>query len=274
MVDQRLHNIFRRGSKTYFTNSLFFPDDVKDDVFVLYSFVREADNYVDAVPQDGKGFKEFRKRFDRSRTGSVTDDIVIDSFSDLMDKRDFKNDWAEAFLDSMEMDMYKREYETINELLEYIYGSAEVIGLMMAKILGVSERYHENARDLGKSMQLINFIRDIDEDNALGRTYMPREDLERFGLTSLHRSEVFSNREAFLDLISLEIGRYREWQESAERGFVGIPKRYLPPIQNASEMYNWTASRIVSDPFIVFREKVKPSKARILANFYITRLFP
>ena len=266
MVQGEIKEIFRRGSKTYFYNSIFFPEPAREDVFILYSFVRKADNFVDSIPQRKEEFCRFREDFCSALDGEKTGDVVLDSFAALARRRGFELKWTEAFLDSMEMDLTKGVYQTIDETINYIYGSAEVIGLMMSKILGIDESYYPQARSLGKSMQYINFIRDIDEDIRLGRNYFPREEMKRFGLESLEYDHVSGRRDGFLKFMDSQIKRYRGWQDDAETAFKAIPRRYRIPVQNASDMYNWTAEKIARDPFIVYRRKVKPSKVRIVAN--------
>lgn len=253
--------IFKKGSKTYFNSSLFFPPDVRQDVFVLYGFVRTADDFVDAVPQDAAGFSAFVDRYRRAAAGEETGDPVIDTFLELARRRDFDDAWTEAFLASMEMDLTKRTHETIDETLHYIYGSAEVIGLYMAQILDLSPESHDAAMMLGRAMQFINFIRDIDEDNGFGRTYLP---ISETALPDLTWETTSRHPEEFRSFIRAQLERYRAWQSRAEAGFHYIPKRYLVPIKTASEMYNWTGRVIAANPFVVYRRKVKPSRPRIL----------
>ncbi len=262
VTDSRLHQrIFRRGSKTYFNSSLFFPREVRHDVFTLYGFVRTADDFVDAVPQDGAGFSRFVDRYRRAVAGEETGDPVIDTFVDLSRRRDFDHAWTEAFLASMEMDLTKRKYETIDETLHYIYGSAEVIGLYMARILSLAPDSHGAAMMLGRAMQFINFIRDIDEDNRFGRTYLP---IGETSLPDLSWETTSRHPEEFRSFMRAQVDRYRTWQSAAEAGFHFIPKRYLVPIKTASEMYDWTGRVISAKPFVVYRRKVKPSRPRIL----------
>ncbi len=272
MPEGRIYRIFKKGSKTYFYNSLFFPKDVREDVFVLYSFVREADNLVDEVPQDPLKLGKFMDDFKKVCKGERTGDIVLDSFCDLASRKRFEKEWVQAFLRSMELDLTKHTYDTMRELDEYIYGSAEVIGLMMARIMGVNDRFQVNARALGKAMQLINFIRDIDEDNALGRRYIPTEDLETNGLMDLTFDHVRSRKGAFKGLVHQQVERYRCFQHEAEKGFQALDRDHLIPIMNASDMYNWTARKIESDPLVVYRRKVKPSIPRIVINVMGKRL--
>ena len=193
-------------------------------------------------------------------------DPVIDCLLELAKKRKFQIEWIQAFLNSMEMDLHKTQYKNITELESYIYGSAEVVGLMMGKILGLPEEAQHCARMQGKAMQLINFLRDISEDLKMGRVYLPQDELRLNGIESLEYSWVSKNQEAFKNFILNQIYRYRQWQEQAAEGYKYISKLYLPPIKTAAEMYNWTAGQIGRDPMDVFRKTIKPSKLRIMAT--------
>jgi phytoene synthase len=179
MINSTIYSLFKQGSKTYFYSTIFFPKRVKDDVFVLYSFLRKADDYVDAIPQDIDGFYQFKEGYYQAKEGKETGDVVIDSFIKLAQKRDFEERWVDAFLHSMEMDITTTTYKTMDELKTYLYGSSEVVGLFMAKIMDLPQESYYAARHLGRAMQYINFIRDIAEDVQLGRTYFPQEHLQQ-----------------------------------------------------------------------------------------------
>jgi phytoene synthase len=268
-LDAVLYETFKSGSQTYFTSSLFFPRRVREDVFALYGFVRVADNFVDRVPQDGEGFRRFRDRYERALEGTPAGDPIIDAFVDLSGRKGFDPAWTRAFLHSMELDLAKKNYDTLEETLEYIYGSAEVIGLFMASILDLPAQSHRHAALLGRSMQYINFIRDIDEDRKLGRRYLPLVDTP---LESLEAEHVRKHPEEFDAFLRHHLAYYRQWQREAEEGFRFIPRRSRIPIKTASEMYNWTARTIAANPFVVFERKVKPSRGRIFARILINTL--
>jgi phytoene synthase len=260
-MDRIIFNTFKRGSKTYFYSSIFFSKEVRDDVFALYSFVRKADNFVDVVPQLKDEFYRFKDAYDNALRGKTSSDIIINSFVSLMRRKSLKRAWVDAFFESMEMDLTKQRYETIEETLHYVYGSAEVIGLMMAKIMDLDPQSYPCAQYLGRAMQYINFIRDIEEDLTLGRTYLP---LGNSPLERLNCDYVRKRKDAFVEFIRTNIGLYRQWQKEAEKGFAYIPKRYLIPIKTASDMYQWTAERIYRNPLMVYQKKVKPSILRIV----------
>jgi phytoene synthase len=275
MVDEQLHRIFKRGSKTYFYSTMFFPRSIKGDVFKLYSFVRTADDHVDSFPQRLDLLREMRSGLERSMNGEPTGDVVVDSFAELCLRREFDMRWVDAFVNSMSLDTWMNSYRSIEELDEYLYGSAEVIGLMMAKIMDLPEASYHGAMRLGRAMQFINFIRDVQEDCGLGRSYFPQEELEQYGLRSLCEEEARANPASFLALARKQINRYMGWQREAEASFRYIPRKYLLPIKTASDMYKFTARRIAVDPFVVYDRKVKPSIGRIVSGYlknYVTVL--
>jgi phytoene synthase len=263
-VKTDLHtHIFRAGSTTYYNSTRFFPKDVREDVAILYGFVRMGDDYVDQIPPDTERFNAFCATYRSSVEGDPSGNIVIDSFIDLMERKQFERAWADAFLASMEMDLTVASYQTIEDLEEYLYGSSEVIGLMMARILDLPPKSYIFARHLGKAMQYINFIRDIEEDIRLGRSYFPQEEMAQYSLPDLTYSQTRAKQEQFRMFINDQLERYRGWQSIGESGFRYIPPSTLIPVKTASDMYAWTAEMIRREPFKVYERKVKPSVARI-----------
>ena len=261
--------VFKAGSTTYFNSSLFFPPAMRTEVFALYGFVRVADNLVDATPQDAVGFARFVARYRAALVGTKAQDPIIDDFVALAKRLEFEPAWTEAFLASMEADLTKPIYRTEAEVLDYIYGSAEVIGLFMAKIMRLPEESHPAARMLGRAMQFINFIRDVAEDTGLGRRYLPLErgeerllEVPAGWLPDVGWAR--ANAGKWTDYVQGHLARYATWQAEAEAGYHYMPRRARMAVRTAGDMYNWTARQIAQDPFVVFARKVKPRKARIV----------
>ncbi|MFQ3550364.1 MAG: squalene/phytoene synthase family protein, partial [Armatimonadota bacterium] len=153
--------IMKNNSKTFFNSSLFFPKAVRSKVMTLYAFVRTADDFVDSIPQDKDGFIEFRNQYESALDGKHTGNFIIDDFAALKNKTNIPNDWVDSFLESMEQDLYKIEYKNIAETQAYMYGSAEVVGLMMARVMALPDESFEYARLLGRAFQYLNIIRDV-----------------------------------------------------------------------------------------------------------------
>ncbi len=272
MINKTLFSLFKEGSKTYFYSSLFFPTYLRKDVFSLYGFVRKADNFVDSTPQNVMGFYDFKEKYYLAMDGKKSNDIVINSFVDLAERKKFNPKWTDAFLKSMESDITKSRYESIDETIDYMYGSAEVIGLYMAKIMNLPNEAQYYARYLGRSMQYINFIRDIAEDLNFGRIYMPVNEMKKIGIIKLDYDYVKKIPEKFISFIHNQLSYYLTWQKIAEKGYKYIPKRFLIPIKTASEMYNWTASQIYKDPFVIYCRKVKPLIKQIFTTTFLNMI--
>lgn len=270
----REKQIFKTGSTTYYWSSAFFPERTREDVFKLYSFVRIADNFVDATPQDIKSFIQLKKAWNKivkdgkapSKRLHSDSRLAVLNMHEVYTKYTFSKEWITAFLDAMQADTVKKEYRTLKETQAYMYGSAEVIGLMMAKIIGVPKEGYEAARIQGRAMQYINFIRDIAEDVSLGRQYIPTSELKLYGLPSLSVDDAYRHPAAFRECIEAQVARYAQWQEQANRGFKYIPRTQRIALRTAVDMYNWTAQSIAKNPFIVFDKKIKPSKSRVVAR--------
>jgi phytoene synthase len=256
--------LFKVSSRTYFYSSLFFPKDIRRQVTTLYAFVRAADNFVDQSPQDAKGLHTFIHDFDSCWNGVLVTNPRITEFVKLAGHKGIQKQWIKSFFVSMLMDTKKTIYHTPSDTLKYIYGSAEVIGLMMARVLDLPTKSYPYAKMLGRSMQYINFIRDIAEDNSLNRLYFSQQLLQQYHLTHLDMDYVERHQDSFITFIHDQLKQYHQWQKEAEIGYQFIPRRNLIAIKTAADMYSWTAEKIYQNPMRVYREKVKPSKSRVV----------
>lgn len=245
-MNSKYNHVFKKGSNTYYYSSVFFPPKIRKKVTVLYTFVRIIDDLVDNVPQKKEEFYKKWQKFNKNKKSKID---FLDDFKKLMKKTDIDKEWVEAFWKSMEMDLIRPIHKNLKETEEYMYGSAEVIGLIMAKIMNLPPEAGETARKLGKAMQYANFIRDVDEDMKMNRDYLQVVDNKDFG----EKFKLFNDR-------------FDKWQTEAEEGYKYIPRRYLVPIKTAAEMYKWTIKKIGENPMIVFEKKIKPSKLRILTT--------
>ena len=158
-----------------------------DPIYAIYGFVRFADEIVDSF--EGYPQKELLEQFWKDTHKALEDKIslnpILNSFQQVVHGYDIDRELIETFLKSMEMDLYKNEYDEAG-YKAYILGSAEVVGLMCLKVFvdGNQERYlalKEPAMQLGSAFQKINFLRDLHADyQSLGRTYFPGVDLNDF----------------------------------------------------------------------------------------------
>ncbi len=255
--------IFYNGSRTYFWTSLFFPKNVRDDVFALYAFVRTADDYVDVLVPRLADYYDFKKAYKIATSNKKTNNSIVQAYVALSNRKKFDPQWAKAFFSSMDMDIEKPIFLSLDDTLRYIHGSAEVVGMMMACVLRLPKKSFKGAQLLGRAMQYINFIRDIDEDVKLERSYFPEFELRRFGIEQLDQAYIQSRQERFVRFVHAQLAFYRQWEKEASQSYLFIPRRKRIPIVAAANLYNWTARQIEKNPMIVYERKVKPSLPRI-----------
>ncbi len=261
--------VFKNGSHTFFFYSLFFPKEKKVDVFYLYAFVRIADELVDQSEPNVKLLKEFETEY---ITGDTQNEFIL-HFLRIEKKYNFNKKWTQAFFKSMKTDLVKNTYKDITELNEYIYGVAEVIGLYLVNILELPANSIYYAKTLGRALQYINIIRDIDIDKrTLGREYIPQEYLKRFNLENLNKTTAYNNKENFIKFMNFLLDEYFKVQEEAEKGYKFIPRNYLIPIKSAADAYKLTAIKIRKNPLLIFEGKVKPNKIEFI-KILISNLF-
>ena len=158
---------------------------IRLDIYNIYGFVRFADEIVDTFHDYDKRklFNAFEKDMKQAIEDKISLNPILNSFQHTYHKYDIPYHLVESFMKSMRMDLTKKRYETFDEYREYIYGSADVVGLMCLCVFvkGDKEKYEElkeSAMALGSAFQKVNFLRDLKADyEDLNRTYFPNTDL-------------------------------------------------------------------------------------------------
>lgn len=181
--------ITRRYSTSFSMGIRVFDKKYRSPIYAIYGFVRFADEIVDTFHDFPK--KELLDKFRRDTYEAIESGIslnpVLHSFQNVVNKYNIEKELIDAFLDSMEMDLNLNAYED-NLYQKYIYGSAEVVGLMCLRVFvnGDDQLYqhlYASARSLGSAFQKINFLRDIKSDfDERGRVYFPGVDFRSFNL--------------------------------------------------------------------------------------------
>jgi phytoene synthase len=165
----------------------------------------------------------------------------------------------------MAMDLTVTEYATYDDLYEYVYGSAAVIGLQMVPILEPSQpEASERAKDLGVAFQLANFVRDVGEDLERGRVYLPLDDLARFGVTraDLEKRVVTPQIRAALEF---QIARVRRLEEKSRAGVAMLHPSSQPCIEAARVLYCGIVDAVEEIDYQVFDQRATVSTSRRLA---------
>jgi phytoene/squalene synthetase len=165
---------------------------IREDIYNIYGFVRFADEIVDSFHQYDKEllFELFEQDLEKALQNKISLNPILNSFQHTVNRYEIPKDLIDAFMKSMKQDLYKKEYQTTAEYQEYIYGSADVVGLMCLKVFvkGNEVLYEElkhSAMRLGSAFQKVNFLRDLKTDfEDLNRTYFPNTNLNQLDETS------------------------------------------------------------------------------------------
>lgn len=165
-----------------------FDKEFREPIYGIYGFVRFADEIVDTFHDFDKKelLSDFRKDTFKAIAQGISLNPVLQSFQSVVNKFQIDHQLITDFLDSMEMDLYKSTYESEALYNKYIYGSAEVVGLMCLQVFTKNDKkYFEElapyARSLGAAFQKVNFLRDMNSDmEERGRVYFPGIDLSKF----------------------------------------------------------------------------------------------
>ena len=254
--------------KTYYLATLLLPKAKRPFVHALYGFARYADEIVDDLASE-LSVQEKAEVLSNWGNGVLADlkkgtsqDHVGRALIDTVNRFDIPHEHFEAFLHSMTMDLTVQEYESYDDLLEYVYGSAAVIGLEMVPILGpLHNDAFEAAKKLGIAFQLANFIRDVDEDLDRGRVYLPLKELGQFGVTREMLEERVLTPE-IIEALKFQIARVRQLQAEAAPGISMLEASSRPCIQAASTLYCGIVDEVEKIGYDIFNHRAKTSKAR------------
>ena len=176
-------------TQTYSTSfsmaTKMLSNSIRQDIYNIYGFVRLADEIVDSFHDYDKEalFVQFEADLEAALINKISLNPILNSFQETYHNYSIDKEMVDAFMDSMRQDLHKTVYHTEEEYRNYIYGSADVVGLMCLKVFvkGDPEKYEklkETAMALGSAFQKVNFLRDLKADhNELNRTYFPNTDL-------------------------------------------------------------------------------------------------
>ena len=256
--------------KTYFLATRLLPPAKRPYVHALYGFARYADEIVDdlastlTAEQKAAALSSWGDQVLQDLEQGYSADPVAAALVDTVKRWQIPLTHFEAFLKSMKMDLTVTEYKTYEDLYEYVYGSAAVIGLQMVPILEpISDDAYEPAKDLGIAFQLANFIRDVGEDLDRGRIYLPIADLAQFDVSI----EEFKQRKVtnkIKELLKFEINRVRELEKRSIPGIKLLSPASQPCIDAARILYCGIVDAVETIDYQVFDKRAKVSLAKRL----------
>ena len=222
--------VIKRYSTSFYFSSSLLSKSIRQDIFNIYGFVRLADEIVDTFHEFPKKelLNEFEEELWRSIENKISLNPILNSFQNTVNRYSIPKDLIRSFLDSMKMDLEKKEYNSVEEYKKYIYGSADVVGLMCLKVFvkGSDALYSDlsdYAISLGSAFQKVNFLRDLkDDSNILKRVYFPNVNMDDFNEES---------KKEIINEIELDF-------KNAIKGIARLPKNSRFAVYIAYRYYN------------------------------------
>ncbi|MEU1605445.1 phytoene/squalene synthase family protein [Micromonospora matsumotoense] len=280
----RCQELHRHHGRTYYLATRLLPAWKRRHVHALYGFTRYADEIVDRTEDLPPAERAARldawgSRFVAGLHGEPVDDPLLPAVLHTIAVFDLDRTDFASFLRSMAMDLTVLSYPTYDDLLDYMEGSAAVIGTMMLPILGSSDPVaaREPARQLGFAFQLTNFIRDVAEDLDRGRTYLPDEDLAKFNVTpeDLRAAQAAGrSTDRIRDLIEYEVTRAQAHYAAAAPGITLLAPASQACMRTAYALYGGILDEVAAQDYDVFVQRaVVPQRRRlsVAAKALLTR---
>ena len=252
-------------STSFSSATKMLAPSIRQDVYNIYGFVRFADEIVDSFHEYSKAelFDDFEKQMYAAIDSKISLNPILNSFQATVHKYNIEPELYEAFMKSMRLDLNKKNYLTDAEYKEYIYGSADVVGLMCLRVFTKGDRklYDElkdSAMRLGSAFQKVNFLRDLKADfEDLERSYFPNADLSN--LDEASKQEI--------------INEIEEDFRIAYTGIKNLPIEARFGVYTAYKYYSKLLKKLKTTPSNKLKEtRIRVSdyqKAGVLAHCYV-----
>ena len=250
-------HLARAAARNFYYGFTLLPSAKRDALCALYAFMRHADDISDSdreVRDKREGLKAWRQALDRALNGDYGASRMLPAFHHTVREFRIPPQYFYDLMSGAEMDLNIKTYPTFELLQRYCYCVAGTVGLCCVHVFGFEDpKVLELAPKLGIAFQLTNILRDVPEDYAMGRVYLPEEDLKRFGCAT---GDLAGNvaSPAFIDIMRFEANR--AWQYYAE----GAP--LLNMVNSDSRPALWTLMRIYSG----ILEKIEAIRYDVLAK--------
>lgn len=259
-------SITRIHAKTFYMATRFLPNHKQRSIFAIYGLCRYLDDLVDEaedlIEHNEISHLEIYERLDLFKSnlvdtyrGVAQNDPILVAFSDTLKRYDISLDLPLLLLEGVKMDLNKTRYETFDELYDYSYKVASVVGLMTSEVFGYEDKKAlDYAVDLGIAMQLTNILRDVGEDLNRDRIYLPSDELENFGISqpSLMTKE---KTPEFCDFMRFQINRARRYYDEADKGIQMLDADSRLPVLLARENYSRILDKIEENDYNVFNQR-------------------
>ena len=253
--------ITRDASKSFFLAAALLPAPKRRAVEALYAFARTSDDVVDEQASPVAAFDLWLSRL---HNAAQSDDPVLCAWHDTRTRYAIPRVLADELLAGVGMDLTISRYQTFDELKLYCYRVASVIGLLSMYVIGHDEGAEPYAIQLGIALQLTNILRDIGEDAARGRIYLPLEDLDRFGLGEDDILGGVQDRR-FRSLMRWQIERAEQLYQESWPGIALLHRDGQFAVAAAALLYRAILPKIVQNDYDVFGKRAfVPGREKLL----------
>lgn len=257
-VSRQVSRLVRRARSNFFWAFVFLDRERRDAIFSAYAFARHTDDLVDeagSVDDARSGLKAWRNELAACYAGRPSTPITK-ALHDTLDRFPIPAQHFEALIDGVEMDLTHRRYESFEALYAYCYRVAAAVGLICIEIFGYrNPRTQDYAERLGIALQLTNILRDIAEDAARDRIYIPADELNRFGCSE-GRILQSQHDDAFTDLMKFQVARAKRYYQGAAASLAPEDTKTMFAAETMGSIYRGILDRIEDRDYRVLEERV------------------
>jgi phytoene synthase len=249
---RRSWEVIRQKSKSFSLASRFLPASCRDDIVIIYAFCRYVDDTIDLAPAEDRqsALDRLREEIEGIFAEKSTKNLVLDAFAEVAKRNSIPRVYVDELVAGMTMDVNRRPYLEVDDLLLYSYRVAGVVGLLLCHVMKLrDESKLANAAHLGIAMQLTNISRDVMEDLHDGRVYLPTSWLDA-PLTNPPTAEA---RACAVRSVERTLVLADRFYVSADRGIDALPFRCALAVRTARYIYAAIGDRLRArgcDPFL------------------------
>jgi len=262
-------HVARTQARNFYYSFLCLPPAKRLAMCAVYAFMRFSDDISDDGGADRPDrMRTWREALDLALDGGSPPGELWPAFVDTVRRYSIPRHYFHEVIDGTVLDLEPREYRTWDDTYRYCYHVASAVGLVCIHVFGFTDRAAlKLAEENGVAFQLTNILRDLQEDAQMGRVYLPREDLERFGYTEADLRAGVDNA-AFQALMRFEVDRARDYYQRAEPLLGLIEPDSRPCLLAMRRIYGGILERIVAQNYDVFtrRARVPTWKKLLIAS--------
>jgi phytoene synthase len=246
--------VARTRARNFYYSFLLLSREQKDAMCAIYAFMRFCDDLSDEQGGSRAAIERWRAELDEALSGRLPANPLWPAFCDAVTRYAIPHPYFHEMIDGVSSDLEPRSIATFDELYQYCYKVASVVGLTIIHIFGFeSPRALELAEKCGIAFQMTNILRDVREDADRGRMYLPSEDLSRFGVDPAR----LEHDERFIALMRFEAARARRYYDESWPLLDLIQRRSRPSLWALMRIYSRLLERIERSNYDVLDRRIR-----------------